>query len=42
VGMTVIVSKDKAAAVQRFIATRKQKAWVIGEVVKGSGVARVE
>ena len=41
IGMTIIVSPDKAETVLRFIKTRKHKAWVIGEVVRGSGTARV-
>ena len=41
IGMTVIVAKEKAAAVLNFIKARKQKAWVIGEVMRGKGVARV-
>ncbi len=42
IGMTIIVAADKADAVMKFISARKQQAWVIGEVVKGSGAARVE
>ena len=41
IGMTVIVSQDQADAVMKFIRARKQKAWFIGEVVKGRGEARV-
>ena len=33
---------DSADAVLRFIRGEKLKAWMIGEVVKGSGEARVE
>jgi phosphoribosylaminoimidazole (AIR) synthetase len=42
IGMVSIVSADKANAVLKFIRSQKYKAWIIGEVVKGKGVARVE
>jgi phosphoribosylformylglycinamidine cyclo-ligase len=42
IGMVAIVSADKADAVLKFIRAQKQKAWLIGEVVKGNGTARVE
>lgn len=41
IGMTIIVSQDQADAVMKFIRAQKQKAWFIGEVVKGTGEARV-
>ena len=41
IGMVAIVSKEKAEAVLKFIRTQKHKAWLIGEVVKGRGEARV-
>ena len=41
IGMTAIVAPDKADAVLTFIQARKQKAWLIGEVVKGRGIVRV-
>jgi len=41
IGMTVIVAAERAGAVLNFIKARKQKAWVIGEVIRGKGVARV-
>jgi len=41
IGMTIIVAGDKADEVVRFIHSRKQKAGIIGGVVKGRGVARV-
>jgi len=41
IGMTVIVAAEKADAVLSFIRARKQKAWVIGEVMRGKGVARM-
>ena len=42
IGMVSIVSADKADAVLKFIRAQKHKAWIIGEVVKGKGMARVE
>ncbi len=42
VGMVAIVAADKADAALKFIRAQKHVAWVIGEVVKGTGVARVE
>jgi phosphoribosylformylglycinamidine cyclo-ligase len=41
IGMTIIVSAEKADTVLKFILAAKQKAWIIGEVVKGKGEARV-
>ncbi|MBI3850677.1 MAG: phosphoribosylformylglycinamidine cyclo-ligase [Verrucomicrobia bacterium] len=41
IGMVAIVSADKADTVLRFIRVGKHKAWLIGEVVKGKGEARV-
>jgi phosphoribosylformylglycinamidine cyclo-ligase len=41
IGMVAIVSADQADAVLRFINAQKYQAWLIGEVVKGSGEARV-
>jgi phosphoribosylformylglycinamidine cyclo-ligase len=41
IGMTVIVPENKVKVVMQFIAACKQKAWMIGEVVKGRGEARV-
>ncbi len=41
IGMTMIVAAAKADAVLRFIRARGQAAWFIGEVVRGSGQARV-
>jgi phosphoribosylformylglycinamidine cyclo-ligase len=41
IGMVVIVSADKADAVLKAIRAHKQPAWIIGEVVKGTGVAKV-
>lgn len=42
IGMVAIVSADKVDAVLKFIRAQKHKAWLIGEVVKGKGVARVQ
>jgi len=42
IGMTLIASAAKADEMLRFIARRGVRAWTIGEVVKGSGVVRVE
>jgi phosphoribosylformylglycinamidine cyclo-ligase len=42
IGMVSIVSADKADAVLKFIRAQKHQAWLIGEVVKGKGEARVE
>ena len=41
IGMTIIVAGGKAEAVLKFIRAQKQQAWLIGEVVKGGGVARM-
>jgi phosphoribosylformylglycinamidine cyclo-ligase len=41
IGMISIVSADKADAVLKFICAQKHRAWLIGEVVKGNGEARV-
>ena len=42
IGMVAIVAVEKADAVLKFIRAQKHKAWLIGEVVKGKGEARVE
>jgi len=39
--MVVIVASDQADAVLKFIRMQKHQAWLIGEVVKGGGMARV-
>jgi len=36
-----MVAAERAEAVLKFIRAQKHNAWVIGEVVKGRGVARV-
>jgi phosphoribosylformylglycinamidine cyclo-ligase len=41
IGMVSIVAADKADAVLKFINAQKHKAWLIGEVIKGKGEARV-
>ncbi len=41
IGMTIIVAADRADETLRFIRAQKQTAWMIGEVVKGRGVAKV-
>jgi len=41
IGMVAIVAADKADAVLKFISAKKHKAWLIGEVVKGKGQAKV-
>ncbi len=41
IGMVAIVAADKADAVLKFIRGRNHKAWLVGEVVKGKGQARV-
>jgi len=42
IGMTLIVSAEHADAILKFTRAQKHPAWVIGEVVKGRGEARVE
>jgi phosphoribosylformylglycinamidine cyclo-ligase len=42
IGMVSIVSAEKAGDVLKFIRAQKHKAWIIGEVVNGSGKAGVE
>jgi phosphoribosylformylglycinamidine cyclo-ligase len=41
IGMVVLVAADEADAVVRYIRAHKHRAWLIGEVVKGRGAARV-
>lgn len=41
IGMTAIVAGDKADAVLKFIRSQKHQAWLIGEVQRGRGEARV-
>ncbi len=42
IGMTLIVASERAAEILKFIRAQRQKAWLIGEVIKGKGVARME
>ena len=42
IGMVAIVAGDQMEAVLKFIRAQKHDAWIIGDVVKGKGVARVE
>jgi phosphoribosylformylglycinamidine cyclo-ligase len=42
IGMVAILSADRADAALKFIHAQKHNAWIIGEVVKGTGEARVE
>jgi phosphoribosylformylglycinamidine cyclo-ligase len=41
IGMTIITAADKADPILRFIRAQKQPAWIIGEVIKGSGQVRL-
>ncbi|MDR3377405.1 MAG: phosphoribosylformylglycinamidine cyclo-ligase [Verrucomicrobiae bacterium] len=42
IGMVAIVAPDQADAALKLIRAQKHNAWIIGEVVKGRGEARVE
>ena len=42
VGMTVIAAKERAEEVLRFVRAQRQRAWLIGTVVRGKGVVRIE
>jgi phosphoribosylformylglycinamidine cyclo-ligase len=42
IGMVAIVAPGQAEAALKFIRARKQKAWLIGEVVRGRGRAKVQ
>jgi phosphoribosylformylglycinamidine cyclo-ligase len=41
IGMTLIVAAERADAALRFIRKRRQAAWIIGEIVRGKGIARI-
>ncbi|HEY3857533.1 MAG TPA: phosphoribosylformylglycinamidine cyclo-ligase [Verrucomicrobiae bacterium] len=41
IGMTLVVAADKADAAIKFIRSRGQGAWIIGEIVRGKGLVRV-
>jgi len=42
IGMTMIVASDRAEEVLGCVRAQGQKAWLIGEVTKGTGVARIK
>jgi phosphoribosylformylglycinamidine cyclo-ligase len=42
IGMTLIVAPDEAEAILGFTRAQGQRAWLIGEVTRGHGKARVE
>ncbi|MHC1765168.1 MAG: phosphoribosylformylglycinamidine cyclo-ligase [Verrucomicrobiia bacterium] len=42
IGMVIIAAPEKADAVLRWLKARKQPAWIIGEIVRGTGRTRVE
>jgi len=41
IGMVAIVAAEKADGILKFIRAQNHPAWIIGEVVKGGGLARV-
>lgn len=41
IGMVAIVAPEQADAALRFIRARKHRAWIIGEVVRGEGRAKI-
>jgi phosphoribosylformylglycinamidine cyclo-ligase len=41
IGMTVVVSAEAVTSVLRLIRTQKHDAWIIGEVTRGQGRARI-
>jgi len=41
IGMTIIVAAGQADAALRFIRARRQAAWIIGEIVRGTGLAKI-
>jgi len=41
IGMTIVISPEKADSALRFIRTQGQRAWLIGEVVRGTGRAKL-
>ena len=41
IGMTVLVAGDQADTVMKFLSAQGQKAWRIGEVVRGAGETKV-
>jgi phosphoribosylformylglycinamidine cyclo-ligase len=42
IGMTMVVDADQADAVLRAVRRRGTSAWLVGEIVRGSGLCRVE
>ncbi len=42
IGMVMIVAGDHAGAVLKYIRAQKEKAWLIGEVVRGTGVVKMD
>jgi phosphoribosylaminoimidazole (AIR) synthetase len=42
IGMTLIVAPEMADAILKFTRAQGQRAWVIGEVTKGQGKARIQ
>lgn len=42
IGMVALVSAEKADAALKFIRAEKHRAWIIGEVTKGTGICKVE
>jgi phosphoribosylformylglycinamidine cyclo-ligase len=41
IGMVILVAADKADKVMKCIRAQSHRAWLIGQVAKGSGIARV-
>ncbi len=41
IGMVVIAAAEQVAAILKFIKGQGHEAWVIGDVIKGRGLARV-
>ena len=41
IGMVVILDSDNADRVLRWLRTQKQRAWIIGEIVRGSGIVQM-
>ena len=41
IGMVMIVAADAAGAVLKFVRAQKARAWVIGEIARGSGVVKI-
>jgi phosphoribosylaminoimidazole (AIR) synthetase len=42
IGMVAVVAVEKVEVILRFIRGKKHKAWVIGEAVRGRGIARMD